>query len=100
MGALARVKLHYCHLPSFIASLKDVPVYGTFLDGENMYGKHLSEHGLIVMGNEGNGIGEDVARLVNERLYIPNYPSQRETSESLNVAVATAIICAEFRRRL
>ena len=100
MGALARVKLHYCHLPSFIASLKDVPVYGTFLDGENMYGKHLSEHGLIVMGNEGNGIGEDVARLVNERLYIPNYPPQRETSESLNVAVATAIICAEFRRRL
>ena len=100
MGALARVKLHYCHLPSFISSLKDVPVYGTFLDGENMYGKPLSEHGLIVMGNEGNGIGDEVSRLVNERLYIPNYPPQRETSESLNVAVATAIICAEFRRRL
>ena len=100
MGALARVKLHYCHLPSLIASLRDVPVYGTFLDGENMYGKALSAHGLIVMGNEGNGIGEEVAKLVNERLYIPNYPPQRETSESLNVAVATAIICAEFRRRL
>lgn len=100
MGALARVKLHYCHLPSLIASLKDVPVYGTFLDGENMYDKPLSGHGLIVMGNEGNGIGEEVAVLVNERLYIPNYPPQRETSESLNVAVATAIICAEFRRRL
>ena len=100
MGALARVKLYYCHLPSLIASLRDVPVYGTFLDGENMYGKALSAHGLIVMGNEGNGIGEEVAKLVNERLYIPNYPPQRETSESLNVAVATAIICAEFRRRL
>lgn len=99
MGALARVKLHYCHLPSLIASLENVPVYGTFLDGENMYGKTLSEHGLIVMGNEGNGIGEEVAKLVNERLYIPNYPPQRETSESLNVAVATAVICAEFRRR-
>lgn len=99
MGALARVKLHYCHLPSLIASLGDVPVYGTFLDGENMYGKTLTDHGLIVMGNEGNGIGEEVARLVNERLYIPNYPPQRETSESLNVAVATAVICAEFRRR-
>ena len=59
MGALARVKLHYCHLPSLIASLGDVPVYGTFLDGENMYGKTLTDHGLIVMGNEGNGIGED-----------------------------------------
>ena len=100
MGALARVKLHYCHLPSFIASLKDIPVYGTFLDGENMYGKNLSEHGLIVMGNEGNGISDEVGRLVNERLYIPNYPPQRETSESLNVAIATSVICAEFRRRI
>lgn len=100
MGALARVKLHYCHLPSFIASLKDTPVYGTFLDGENMYGKNLSEHGLIVMGNEGNGISDEVGKLVNERLYIPNYPPHRETSESLNVAIATSVICAEFRRRI
>ena len=100
MGALARVKLHYCHLPSFIASLKDTPVYGTFLDGENMYGKNLSEHGLIVMGNEGNGISDEVGKLVNERLYIPNYPPQRDTSESLNVAIATSVICAEFRRRI
>ena len=100
MGALARVKLHYCHLPSFIASFKDTPVYGTFLDGENMYGKNLSEHGLIVMGNEGNGISDEVGKLVNERLYIPNYPPQRETSESLNVAIATSVICAEFRRRI
>ena len=99
MGALARVKIHYCHLPSLIASLKDVPVYGTFLDGDNMYGKELSSHGLIVMGNEGNGVSDAVAELVNERLYIPNYPPQRETSESLNVAIATAVICAEFRRR-
>jgi TrmH family RNA methyltransferase len=100
MGAVARVKLHYCHLPAFIGSLKDVPVYGTFLDGENMYGKELSAHGLIVMGNEGNGISDEVAQLVNERLYIPNYPPQRETSESLNVAIATSVICAEFRRRI
>lgn len=100
MGALARVKLHYCHLPSLIESLGDVPVYGTFLDGKNMYGEELSPHGLIVMGNEGNGIGKEVSALVNKRLYIPNYPPQRETSESLNVAMATGIICAEFRRRL
>lgn len=100
MGALARVKLHYCDLPSFIASLKDIPVYGTFLDGDNMYEKKLTSHGLIVMGNEGNGVSAEVANLVNERLYIPNYPPQRETSESLNVAMATGIICAEFRRRM
>ena len=79
MGALARVKLHYCHLPSFIASLKDTPVYGTFLDGENMYGKNLSEHGLIVMGNEGNGISKECGKLVNERLFIPNYPAGCDT---------------------
>jgi TrmH family RNA methyltransferase len=100
MGALARVKLHYCDLPSFIASLKDIPVYGTFLDGDNMYEKKLTPHGLVVMGNEGNGVSAEVANLVNERLYIPNYPPQRETSESLNVAMATGIICAEFRRRM
>lgn len=100
MGALARVKLHYCHLPSLIASVGEAPVYGTFLDGENMYGKELSSYGLIVMGNEGNGISDEVGKLVNERLYIPNYPPQRETSESLNVAIATSVICAEFRRRI
>ena len=99
MGALARVKLHYCNLPSFISSLKDLPVYGTFLDGKDMYKETLSANGLIVMGNEGNGIGQEVASLINRKLYIPNYPPQRQTTESLNVAMATGIICAEFRRR-
>ena len=65
-----------------------------------MYDEKLSEHGLIVMGNEGNGISKEVEKLVNKRLYVPNYPLYRETSESLNVAIATAIVCAEFRRRL
>ena len=101
MGAMARVQLHYVDLPALITSLhKDIPVYGTFLDGNDMYGEPLSGNGLIVMGNEGNGISEEVSRLINRRLYIPNYPQERETSESLNVATATAIICAEFRRRL
>jgi TrmH family RNA methyltransferase len=100
MGALARVKLHYCNLPSLIASLNDVPVYGTFLDGKDMYKETSSTNGLIVMGNEGNGIGQEVASLINRKLYIPNYPPQRETTESLNVAMATGIICAEFRRRV
>lgn len=99
MGGIARVKLHYTSLPDLIGSLKEIPVYGTFLDGENMYTQPLSAHGLIVMGNEGNGIGREVERLINRKLYIPNYPAARETSESLNVAIATAIVCAEFRRR-
>lgn len=99
MGGIARVKLHYTPLPDLIRSLNGVPVYGTFLDGENMYSQSLSSHGLIVMGNEGNGIGAEVEQLINRKLYIPNYPADRETSESLNVAIATAVVCAEFRRQ-
>lgn len=99
MGGIARVKLHYTSLPELIGSLTDIPVYGTFLDGENIYGHPLSKNGLIVMGNEGNGIGEEVKQLINHKLYIPNYPADRETSESLNVAIATAVVCAEFRRQ-
>lgn len=101
MGALARVKIHYVDLPSFITTLPtNTPVYGTFLDGNNMYEESLSPNGIIVMGNEGNGISDNVSKLINQRLYIPNFPKDRPTSESLNVATATAIICAEFRRRL
>lgn len=99
MGGIARVKVHYTSLPDFIRSLGDIPVFGTFLDGKNMYEQPLSAHGLIVMGNEGKGIGKEVASLINRKLYIPNYPQGRETSESLNVAIATAVICAEFRRQ-
>lgn len=100
MGGIARVKVHYCNLPELIGNLPhDTYVYGTFLDGENIYAKELHQHGLIVMGNEGKGVSDVVGRLVTERLYIPNYPLGRETSESLNVAIATAIVCAEFRRR-
>lgn len=100
MGGMARVKIHYCNLPQMIASLpENTPIYGTFLDGEDLYSKDLQQRGLIIMGNEGNGVSDEVAKLVTERLYIPNYPKGKETSESLNVAIATAVICAEFRRR-
>ncbi|KAA6344636.1 23S rRNA (uridine(2479)-2'-O)-methyltransferase [termite gut metagenome] len=98
MGAIARVKVHYVLLPELIRSLGDISVYGTFLDGENIHAQSLSTNGVIVMGNEGNGIGKDTEALINRRLFIPSYPPERETSESLNVAVATAIVCAEFRR--
>ena len=100
MGGIARVQVHEADLPELLSRLdKDIPVYGTFLDGENMYGRELENRGLIVMGNEGKGVSKEVAAFVTERLYIPNYPEGRETSESLNVAIATAIVCAEFRRR-
>lgn len=100
MGAMARVQVHYVDLAETLKGLKEnVPVYGTFLDGDNMYEKDLSQYGVIVMGNEGKGVSEAVEACVSERLYIPNYPEGRDTSESLNVAISTAIVCAEFRRR-
>ena len=76
-----------------------IPLYGTFLGGENLYEKTLSGNGILIMGNEGNGIRPAIEAFVNEKLYIPNYPEGRDTSESLNVAIATAVVCAEFRRR-
>ena len=100
MGAIGRVKVHYVDLPSFLADIKEkAPLYGTFLDGEDIYRKSLMNNGLIIMGNEGNGISKECGTYITERLFIPNYPVGRETSESLNVSIATAIICSEFRRR-
>ncbi len=100
MGAIGRVKVHYVDLPSFLADIKEkAPLYGTFLDGEDIYRKNLMNNGLIIMGNEGNGISKECGTYITERLFIPNYPVGRETSESLNVSIATAIICSEFRRR-
>lgn len=99
MGALARVKIHYCDIKALISGLDDVPIFGTFLDGNNIYESELSANGLIVMGNEGNGISKEVSALINRRILIPNYPQGNETTDSLNVAIATAIVCSEFRRR-
>lgn len=94
------MKLQYTDLAEYLEGLQDaVPVYGTFLDGNNLYTEELSPAGIIIMGNEGNGISESVERHVTKRLLIPSYPAERPTAESLNVAIATAITCAEFRRR-
>jgi TrmH family RNA methyltransferase len=101
MGALARVKVHYCDLKESLRRLSvDIPVYGTFLDGENIYTQELNPNGVILMGNEGRGISHDIAKYVTKRVLIPSFPPERPTSESLNVAVATSIVCAEFRRRV
>lgn len=98
MGAIGRVKVHYVSLPDLLAGIEQcVPVYGTFLDGKSIYSQTLEPKGIIVMGNEGNGICDNVAQFTTHRLHIPHYPPDRSTSESLNVAVATAIVCSAFR---
>ena len=100
MGSIARVQVIYTDLPQTLSLLKQqMPVYGTLLNGENIYAKKLSQEGVIVMGNEGKGISPEVSSLVTDRILIPNYPEGRQTTDSLNVAIATAITCAEFRRR-
>lgn len=98
MGALSRVKVHYVDLPMVLEKL-NMPIYVTALDGNNLYDATLSDSGIIVMGNEGNGVSSQVQALATQRFLIPNFPVGRCTSESLNVGVATAVVCAEFRRR-
>lgn len=100
MGSMARVYIHYLDLASLISQFDiSTPVYGTFLNGDNIYKKKLSSNGVIVMGNEGSGISPKVEKLINERLFIPHGVG-RSTAESLNVAIATAIVCSEFKREL
>ena len=99
MGSLARVNVIYRDLGLLMDSLPDdFPAYGTMLDGEDIYRQTLSEYGLIIMGNEGKGISPAIASRINRKLLIPNYPIGRQTVDSLNVAIATAITCSEFRR--
>ena len=104
MGALARVKVHYVDdLPNILHQYQQMgnPIYGTLLDGKNMYEPMAianKDKGIIVMGNEGNGISPAVRDMVTHPLFIPSYPIDAPTSESLNVSIATAIVLAEFRR--
>ncbi len=100
MGALARVHLYYTDLKQWLKALpQDTPIYGTLLEGENIYAKPLEKSGVIIMGNEGNGISEPIRECINHAIRIPSYPADAPTSESLNVAIATAITLAEFRRQ-
>ena len=98
MGAILRVRVHYTNLAEWLAK-QNTTIYGTFLEGENIYSAQLDKSGVIVMGNEGQGISAEVAETVSHKLLIPPYPADRCGSESLNVAIATAVICSEFRRR-
>lgn len=104
MGALARVNVHYTGLKDFCRQSVEkynLPVFGTFMDGDNIYNTPLPDKGLIIMGNEGNGIRPEIEKEVTSRLTIPSFSKQSHIPgmESLNVGVATAIVCSEFYRR-
>ena len=106
MGAIFRVDFHYCDIQEFAQSVlkKDGRIYGTFLDGVDMYSRDLDTGAerpvAVVIGNESNGISKEMEQFVTERIFIPPYPADERGSESLNAAVATAVTVAEFRRRL
>lgn len=105
MGAIFRVRMYYVDLPavSRIILERGGSIYGTFLDGRNIYKTDIDcgdeTASVIVIGNESTGISDEMSRLVSDRLYIPPYPADQPGSESLNAAIATAITVAEFRRR-
>ncbi|MGQ7945530.1 TrmH family RNA methyltransferase [Flavobacterium sp. WC2509] len=97
MGSIARVNVNYVDLDAFLGKTK-LPVFGTFMDSDNIYKTTLPQEGIIVMGNEANGISESIEKLITKRITIPRFGALQIT-ESLNVATATAIILSEFRRQ-
>lgn len=101
MGAIARVKIVYTNLFDLLskANSENFSVYGAFLNGDNIYTTPLNSSGIIVMGNEGNGISDKLGELIKRKVTIPSFTEDGKGSESLNVAMATAIICSEFKRR-
>lgn len=100
MGAIGRVQVHYVNLHGLLREVKGkTPIYGTFMEGSDIYQENLSKNGLIIMGNEGNGISEELLPFVSEKLMIPTFSQNEATSESLNVGIAAAIVISEFRRQ-
>jgi len=96
MGSLSRLNISYVDLKNYLKEAK-VPVYGAFMEGENIYRSEISKNAILVMGNEANGISAEIEELITEKVSIPRFGELQET-ESLNVATATAILLSEFKR--
>lgn len=98
MGSLTRVNITYLDLEELLKGQKSNPVYGTFMEGDNVYKSNLDNKGIVIFGNEANGISEKLESLITKKVTIPRFGVNQET-ESLNVAAATAILLSEFKRR-
>ena len=98
MGSLARVEVLYTNLTDYLKTA-DVAIFGTFMEGKNIYKTELPSQGIIVMGNEANGISAEIESLVTQKISIPRFGNLQQT-ESLNVATATAVILSEFKRSI
>jgi len=97
MGAFVETQVFYINLADFLLNYKG-NIYGTFLEGDNIYKKNLQQKGCIVMGNEGKGISQEISKFITHKLYIPSVGKVK--AESLNVSTATAVILSEFSRSL
>jgi len=98
MGSLSRINIVYTDLHEFISEKQSIPIYGTLLEGSDIYQSALDSESFVIFGNEANGISSEIQKLVNHKISIPQYGEEQNT-ESLNVATATAITLAEFRRQ-
>jgi TrmH family RNA methyltransferase len=94
MGSLSRTSVYYTNLSAFLQQI-DLPIFGAVLNGDNIYGTDFGHEGLIVMGNEGNGLRPEIEKVINKAITIP----RAGAAESLNVAIATALFCAEITRK-
>ncbi len=101
MGSFCRVQVYKASFSEMITIAKqsETIVLGAFLEGENIYSEKLPEKILLIMGNEGNGIGEELENSIDRKIKIPSFSENSKGAESLNVSVATAIICSEFMRQ-
>jgi TrmH family RNA methyltransferase len=102
MGSFLRINFKPCDTSEIVEMARnaDTPIFGAFMDGENIYTKELPENALLVMGNEGNGIRPEMEQYIQQRISIPNLSANSSKAESLNVGVAAAILCSEFKRRI
>lgn len=98
MGSFSRVKVHYIDLANYLANYKG-NIFGTFMEGDSIYSSQLPQEGILVMGNEANGISKEIEDLTTHKISIPFF-GQKGNTESLNVAVATSVILGEFKSQL
>ena len=100
MGSFLRVEVHYGNLPEILSQKpENMPIYGTFMEGENIYHTELDSKACIVVGNEAHGISKSVESLITKKIHIPSFSNEKKHAESLNASIATAILCSEFKRR-
>ena len=100
MGSFLRVSVHYGGLAQFLSDKNvDVPIYGSFMEGENIYQTELSSKACMVIGNEAHGISKSLEPLITKKIHIPSFSNEPNHAESLNASIATAIFCSELKRR-